>query len=304
MGGTSADIALVRDGQPVYSTDETVGDFPIVMPVVGVSSIGAGGGSIAWLDSRRRAEGRPAERGRRPRACRATAAAAASPPSPTLSSLCGFLNPDNFVGGRLRLHPERAVGGAPPAGRGPRPRRRTPPPKRWSRSRPRTCTRRSRTCWRATASTPATSPWSPSAEPAPSRRASWPRSSISRACRAAVARHAVRPGGDDRRRQERLRQDAPPAAVGDHRASSSPPSAPSCPRARGAGSPRRRPRWSRRARSPYSADLRYVGQAFQVEVAIDAGLARGRDHRPAAGGIPRPCTIGSTLTPTARPTSS
>ena len=51
MGGTSADIALVRDGQPVYSTDETVGDFPIVMPVVGVSSIGAGGGSIAWLDS-------------------------------------------------------------------------------------------------------------------------------------------------------------------------------------------------------------------------------------------------------------
>jgi len=47
MGGTSADIALVRDGQPVYSTDETVGDFPIVMPVVGVSSIGAGGGSIA-----------------------------------------------------------------------------------------------------------------------------------------------------------------------------------------------------------------------------------------------------------------
>jgi N-methylhydantoinase A len=50
MGGTSADIALVRDGQPVYSTDETVGDFPIVMPVVGVSSIGAGGGSIAWLD--------------------------------------------------------------------------------------------------------------------------------------------------------------------------------------------------------------------------------------------------------------
>jgi N-methylhydantoinase A len=51
MGGTSADIALVRDGQPVYSHDETVGDFPIVMPAVGVSSVGAGGGSIAWLDA-------------------------------------------------------------------------------------------------------------------------------------------------------------------------------------------------------------------------------------------------------------
>src|SRR5438876_3218839 len=43
MGGTSADIALVRDGEPLYSTDETIGDFPVVMPAVGVSSIGAGG---------------------------------------------------------------------------------------------------------------------------------------------------------------------------------------------------------------------------------------------------------------------
>ncbi len=50
MGGTSADIALVRGGRPAYSTEETVGDFPVVMPAVGVSSIGAGGGSIAWLD--------------------------------------------------------------------------------------------------------------------------------------------------------------------------------------------------------------------------------------------------------------
>ena len=116
MGGTSADIALVRDGQPVYSTDETVGDFPIVMPVVGVSSIGAGGGSIAWLDSGRRPQGRPAERGRRPRPGVLRPGRDASRRSPTPSSLCGFLNPDNFVGGRLRLHPDRAAAALRPLG--------------------------------------------------------------------------------------------------------------------------------------------------------------------------------------------
>src|SRR5262249_3917748 len=67
MGGTSADIALVRDGQPLYSSDETVGEFPIVMPVVGVSSIGAGGGSIAWLDQVGGLKGGPRSAGADPR---------------------------------------------------------------------------------------------------------------------------------------------------------------------------------------------------------------------------------------------
>jgi N-methylhydantoinase A len=108
MGGTSADIALVRDGRPVYSTDETVGDFPIVMPVVGVSSIGAGGGSVAWLDSVGVLKVGPRSAGADP----GPACYGRGGTEPALSDaflLCGFLNPDNFVGGRLRLHPDRAA---------------------------------------------------------------------------------------------------------------------------------------------------------------------------------------------------
>jgi len=115
MGGTSADIALVRDGRPVYSTDETVGDFPIVMPVVGVSSIGAGGGSIAWLDPVGVLKVGPRSAGADPGpACYGSAAT-----EPALSDaflLCGFLNPDNFVGGRLRLYPDKSAQAMRPLG--------------------------------------------------------------------------------------------------------------------------------------------------------------------------------------------
>ncbi|MBI1383993.1 MAG: hydantoinase/oxoprolinase family protein [Rhizobiales bacterium] len=50
IGGTSADIAIIRDGQPQYGVGEVIGEFPIYLPTVAVTSIGAGGGSIASLD--------------------------------------------------------------------------------------------------------------------------------------------------------------------------------------------------------------------------------------------------------------
>jgi N-methylhydantoinase A len=50
VGGTSADVALVLDGQPQYGVGERIGDFHIHIPSVSVSSIGEGGGSIAWVD--------------------------------------------------------------------------------------------------------------------------------------------------------------------------------------------------------------------------------------------------------------
>lgn len=49
MGGTSVDVAII-DGDMLYSTESQIGDFPLIMPAVDISSIGAGGGSIAWLD--------------------------------------------------------------------------------------------------------------------------------------------------------------------------------------------------------------------------------------------------------------
>ena len=50
VGGTSADVAVIQDGKPAFGTGETVGEFPIYVPTVSVTSIGAGGGSIAWVD--------------------------------------------------------------------------------------------------------------------------------------------------------------------------------------------------------------------------------------------------------------
>jgi N-methylhydantoinase A len=50
MGGTSADMSISESGTPETTTLTHIGDFPLVMPVVSVSAIGAGGGSIIWVD--------------------------------------------------------------------------------------------------------------------------------------------------------------------------------------------------------------------------------------------------------------
>lgn len=50
IGGTSADLALIIDGQPQFGTGEVIGDFPLFVPSVSVTSIGSGGGSIARVD--------------------------------------------------------------------------------------------------------------------------------------------------------------------------------------------------------------------------------------------------------------
>ena len=51
VGGTSADVSVIVDGQPSYRSGEMVGEFPIYIPTVSVTSIGAGGGSIAAVDA-------------------------------------------------------------------------------------------------------------------------------------------------------------------------------------------------------------------------------------------------------------
>lgn len=50
MGGTSCDVSLVHNGEPTVSTGVKVGEYPITIPMVDVHTIGAGGGSIAWVD--------------------------------------------------------------------------------------------------------------------------------------------------------------------------------------------------------------------------------------------------------------
>ena len=51
MGGTSCDVSLVRDGEPLVATDVTVGDYPVATPMVDVHTVGAGGGSVASVDA-------------------------------------------------------------------------------------------------------------------------------------------------------------------------------------------------------------------------------------------------------------
>jgi N-methylhydantoinase A/oxoprolinase/acetone carboxylase beta subunit len=50
MGGTSTDVSLI-DGQIGTTSDSIVGDFPVRLPMLDIHTVGAGGGSIAWLDS-------------------------------------------------------------------------------------------------------------------------------------------------------------------------------------------------------------------------------------------------------------
>jgi N-methylhydantoinase A len=47
IGGTSADVSLIRNGQPASTTEGEIGPFPLALPIIDIHSIGAGGGSIA-----------------------------------------------------------------------------------------------------------------------------------------------------------------------------------------------------------------------------------------------------------------
>lgn len=48
-GGTSTDVSVVIDGEPTLTTEGTVGAYPSKIPMIDVVTVGAGGGSIAWL---------------------------------------------------------------------------------------------------------------------------------------------------------------------------------------------------------------------------------------------------------------
>jgi N-methylhydantoinase A len=50
MGGTSTDVCLVRNLTPVMTSDSMVGAFPVKVPQIDMHTVGAGGGSIAWLE--------------------------------------------------------------------------------------------------------------------------------------------------------------------------------------------------------------------------------------------------------------
>ncbi|MCW3790492.1 hydantoinase/oxoprolinase family protein [Paenibacillus sp. LS1] len=106
MGGTSVDVALI-DKEPAYSSENKVGDFPVIIPAVDVTAIGAGGGSIAWLDSVGVLKVGPRSAGANPGpACYQRGG---EEPTTTDAYLqLGILHADRFLGGQMRLYPELA----------------------------------------------------------------------------------------------------------------------------------------------------------------------------------------------------
>jgi N-methylhydantoinase A len=107
VGGTSADIGVIRDGQPVLSSEELVGDFPVLIPTVAVSSIGAGGGSIIWVDTAGSLKVGPRSVGADP----GPACYGSGSTTPALTDaflVAGLLTPGQRLGGKLALELEPA----------------------------------------------------------------------------------------------------------------------------------------------------------------------------------------------------
>lgn len=48
-GGTFTDVAAVSDGEPSLTTEGTVGRYPCKIPMIDIVTVGAGGGSVAWI---------------------------------------------------------------------------------------------------------------------------------------------------------------------------------------------------------------------------------------------------------------
>lgn len=111
VGGTSADIGIVTEQgfTEAGARDTWIAGFPVMVPMINISTIGAGGGSIAYVD-----EGGAFRVGPR------SAGAAPGPAcyghggtEPTVTdahAVLGRLDPENFLGGNMKLYPERATG--------------------------------------------------------------------------------------------------------------------------------------------------------------------------------------------------
>ncbi len=102
VGGTSFDVGMVADGDWVNAREPIVDTFHVGFPMVEVESIGAGGGSIAWVDDGGALNVGPRSAGASPGpACYGQGG---TEPTVTDAALVlGYLNPDNFLGGRMKL---------------------------------------------------------------------------------------------------------------------------------------------------------------------------------------------------------
>lgn len=107
MGGTSFDACLIRNGEPEITIENDVAEYRTAVPSLAIHSIGAGGGSIAWVDSSGILQVGPRSAGANP----GPACYDAGGDDPTVSDadlILGYLNPDYFLGGKKKLYPAKA----------------------------------------------------------------------------------------------------------------------------------------------------------------------------------------------------
>lgn len=107
MGGTSSDIAVAMDGRPEFATRTDVGGLPLVLPVIAVSAIGAGGGSIVWVDAHGVLKVGPHSAGADPGPV-AYGRGGTEPAVTDCYLALGYIDPHAFLGGRMSLDAEAA----------------------------------------------------------------------------------------------------------------------------------------------------------------------------------------------------
>ncbi|HEV8322598.1 MAG TPA: hydantoinase/oxoprolinase family protein [Myxococcota bacterium] len=111
MGGTSFDIGLVQHGEPRLATESQFGGYPVKLPVIDIEAIGAGGGSIAFVDAGGGLDVGPESAGAQP----GPACYGRGGTRPTVTDanvVLGRIDPASFLGGAMALDAaaaERAV---------------------------------------------------------------------------------------------------------------------------------------------------------------------------------------------------
>ncbi len=108
IGGTSTDISLVIDGKFESSDEKTISGYPVRIPSIDISTIGAGGGSIAWVDNGGVLKVGPQSAGSSP----GPACYGLGGENPTITDarvVLGHLNNEALLGGRLPIDAELSV---------------------------------------------------------------------------------------------------------------------------------------------------------------------------------------------------
>ncbi len=107
MGGTSSDIAIATGETPELATRTDIGGLPLVLPVIDVSAIGAGGGSIVWVDPHGMLKVGPQSAGAAPGPV--SYRRGGTEPAVTDCYLTlGYVDPAGFLGGRMPLDADAA----------------------------------------------------------------------------------------------------------------------------------------------------------------------------------------------------